>query len=216
MANILALETSTDICSVSVNNDREFLHFHEALPRQHSEKLLGIISDLINQVNLTFEDLDSIAVAVGPGSYTGLRLSCAIAQGLAYAQKIDVVSLSSLELLSLEAHEKTGFDEIISLSSSNQGKVYTAKSRFIKGDVDTEFLLLDENELKNKIFKQNSKFVGQGCELLQVQNILPNAEPKASLLMKIAQLRFRKGKTIKPEFASPMYFNDEDSWKKIT
>ena len=114
MANILALETSTDICSVSVNNDREFLHFHEALPRQHSEKLLGIISDLINQVNLTFKDLDSIAVAVGPGSYTGLRLSCAIAQGLAYAQKIDVVSLSSLELLSLEAHEKTGFDEIIS------------------------------------------------------------------------------------------------------
>ena len=151
---------------------------------------------MINQVNLTFEDLDSIAVAVGPGSYTGLRLSCAIAQGLAYAQKIDVVSLSSLELLSLEAHEKTGFDEIISLSSSNQGKVYTAKSRFIEGDVDTEFLLHDENELKNKIFKQNSKFVGQGCELLQVQNILPNAEPKASLLMKIAQLRFRKGKTI--------------------
>ena len=68
--------------------------FHEALPRQHSEKLLGIISDLINQVNLTFKDLDSIAVAVGPGSYTGLRLSCAIAQGLAYAQKIDIVSLS--------------------------------------------------------------------------------------------------------------------------
>ena len=99
MANILALETSTDICSVSVNNDREFLHFHEALPRQHSEKLLGIISDLINQVNLTFKDLDSIAVAVGPGSYTGLRIGLSAAKGLCYGLDIPLISISSLKIL---------------------------------------------------------------------------------------------------------------------
>ena len=119
-----------------------------------------------------------------------------------------------MELLSLEAHEKTGFDEIISLSSSNQESIYS-KISIYRRCVDTEFLLLDENELKIKFSNKTVNLLGKDVSL-QVQNILPNAEPKASLLMKIAQLRFRKGKTIKPEFASPMYFNDEDNWKKIT
>ena len=78
MTNILALETSTDICSVSIRKGVDVFNFHESLPRQHTENLLSVISELLNESKLGFKDLDAIAVGVGPGSYTGVRLSCAV------------------------------------------------------------------------------------------------------------------------------------------
>ena len=88
MTNILALETSTDICSVSIRKGVDVFNFHESLPRQHTENLLSVISELLNESKLGFEDLDAIAVGVGPGSYTGVRLSCAVAQGIAFSHDI--------------------------------------------------------------------------------------------------------------------------------
>ena len=95
MANILALETSTDICSVSLSRGEEIFNFHQLMPKQHTENLFGIISDLFEESGLSFEKLDGVAVAVvGPGSYTGVRLVCSVAQGIAFSHNIKAVTLS--------------------------------------------------------------------------------------------------------------------------
>ena len=106
MTNILALETSTDICSVSIRKGVDVFNFHESLPRQHTENLLSVISALLKESKLGFKDLDAIAVGVGPGSYTGVRLSCAVAQGIAFSHDIKGLILSSLELIAIEAFNK--------------------------------------------------------------------------------------------------------------
>ena len=99
MANILAIDTSTDTCSVSIGKENEVFSFHENIPRQHTEKLFSIIADLLEESKLSYEELDAVAVGTGPGSYTGIRLSCAVAQGILFSQSIKGISLSSLELL---------------------------------------------------------------------------------------------------------------------
>ena len=99
MTNILAIETSTDNCSVSLSHGAEIYNFHELIPKQHTERLLDIIQQILEEGGLAFKDLDAISVGVGPGSYTGIRLSCAVAQGIAYAHNLKGLAISSLELL---------------------------------------------------------------------------------------------------------------------
>ena len=116
MTNILAIETSTDNCSVSLSHDAEIYSFHELIPKQHTERLLGIIHQILEEGGLAFKDLDAISVGVGPGSYTGIRLSCAVAQGIAYAHNLKGLAISSLELLAWEKHKQTSSKLVISLN----------------------------------------------------------------------------------------------------
>ena len=107
MTNILAIDTSSDICSVSLGKGKEIFDFHKSLPKQHTENLLSVISDLLSQSELNYADLQAVAVGVGPGSYTGIRLSCAVAQGIAFSHSIKGLTLSSLELIAIEAFHRT-------------------------------------------------------------------------------------------------------------
>ena len=215
MANLLALETSTDICSVSLSRGEEIFNFHQLMPKQHTENLFGIISGLFEESGLSFEKLDGVAVAVGPGSYTGVRLACSVAQGIAFSHDIKAVTLSSLELLSLEAHRNLGLERINCISAANQGKVYVAESSFVDGDIVTKMKLIDQESILRESFPENSHFIGEGCELLQFENQLRDGQPRASLLLEVAKVRFSKGNCIEAESILPIYFNDENSWKKI-
>ena len=107
MTNILAIDTSSDICSVSLGKGKEIFDFHKSLPKQHTENLLNVISDLLSQSELNYVDLQAVAVGVGPGSYTGIRLACAVAQGIAFSHNIKGLTLSSLELIAIQAFHKT-------------------------------------------------------------------------------------------------------------
>ena len=161
MANLLALETSTDICSVSLSRGEEIFNFHQLMPKQHTENLFGIISGLFEESGLSFEKLDGVAVAVGPGSYTGVRLACSVAQGIAFSHDIKAVTLSSLELLSLEAHRNLGLERINCISAANQGKVYVAESSFVDGDILTKMKLIDQESILRESFPENSHFIGE-------------------------------------------------------
>ena len=96
MPNILAIETSSEACSLAVSNGDRHEVCHEVIPQQHTEKLLPLMQELMNDINLTYQDLDVVATGCGPGSFTGTRLSCSITQGLAYS--IGTVSYTHLTL----------------------------------------------------------------------------------------------------------------------
>ena len=161
MTNILALETSTDICSVSIRKGVDVFNFHESLPRQHTENLLSVISELLNESKLGFKDLDAIAVGVGPGSYTGVRLSCAVAQGIAFSHDIKGLILSSLELIAIEAFNKTNSSQIVGISEVNMENVYISESRLEDGDISSKFKLIKQDEFNMQDFHDDSLFVGQ-------------------------------------------------------
>ena len=180
MDNILAIETSTDTCSVSIGNCQEVVSYHENIPKQHTEKLLSVINNLLEESNLSYEDLSALAVGIGPGSYTGVRLSCAVAQGIAFSQQLKGITLPSIELLSIQAHEETLSNVVVAISELNMGKVYISKSIFSEGNMKSTYSLIPQEAFKREVFPEESCFVGEGCSSFNITNQLPDAHPRAT------------------------------------
>ena len=99
--NILALETSGTHSQVALLHDGVLLQRTEQKP-SHSRILLNLIEEVLEQAGLDMQRLDCIAVCVGPGSFTGLRIGIAVAQGLAFAAQLPIVPVSSLAALALD------------------------------------------------------------------------------------------------------------------
>ena len=112
MPNILAIETSSDVCSLALSSGKESVTFHELIPQQHSEKLLGIIQELMNKLNLSYQDLDVVATGCGPGSFTGTRLACSVTQGLSYSVGIPAISVSSMQIIAQGINREFKFSEV--------------------------------------------------------------------------------------------------------
>ena len=97
---ILGIETSSDICSVSLYKNNDFLYYNESnTSLKHSVTLFNMINDLINKTKIKIEDLDYIAVSNGPGAFTGLRIGVAAALGLSYKDNIKIKYINTLESL---------------------------------------------------------------------------------------------------------------------
>ena len=216
MANILAIDTSSDTCSVSLCRENEIFNFHQELPQKHTENLLSVIKDLLVEADLEFPDLEIVAVGNGPGSYTGIRLSCAVAQGISFSHGVNGAKISSLELLSLEINQKTSSNEVIAISESNLGKIYVVQSSFYGGKLKSNFELLSQDEFRLDKYPQDSVFVGKGCSLFsEVENKLPDSSPNTFYLIDYLQKYSKDINYISPEEILPIYLNDESSWRKI-
>ncbi|MGQ0524641.1 MAG: tRNA (adenosine(37)-N6)-threonylcarbamoyltransferase complex dimerization subunit type 1 TsaB [Betaproteobacteria bacterium] len=93
---ILALETSTEFCSVALWHDGEMDAIEHHVGQGHSERLLGMVAELLRRHDTGVQNLDGIAYGEGPGSFTGLRIACGVTQGLAFAAGIPVVGVGTL------------------------------------------------------------------------------------------------------------------------
>jgi tRNA threonylcarbamoyladenosine biosynthesis protein TsaB len=100
MALILGIETATSICSVALVNDGKLIAINETTgTQQHSARLTGLIADVFNQTGFSLKQLDAIAVSMGPGSYTGLRIGVSSAKGLCYALDKPFIAVDTLKSL---------------------------------------------------------------------------------------------------------------------
>ncbi|MCB9246998.1 MAG: tRNA (adenosine(37)-N6)-threonylcarbamoyltransferase complex dimerization subunit type 1 TsaB [Flavobacteriales bacterium] len=112
MPLILAIETSGSVCSTALFEGSELLEVCEIQEENaHSRLLFSLIQDVLALASKTVNDLDAVALSSGPGSYTGLRIGCSAVKGLAYAQQIPVITISSLEIICrgyLESLEEPG------------------------------------------------------------------------------------------------------------
>lgn len=118
--NLLALETSTDVGSIALWRDGDLLL--RACPPgvSHSETLLPLISATMAEAGLKFSDLDGIAFAAGPGSFTGLRVACGVAQGLAFAHDLPLIPVGTLDGMA----QASGGERAIVALDARMGEVY--------------------------------------------------------------------------------------------
>ena len=110
MANLLAIDTSSAWCSVALSlGDQELDLRHEAVSAGASQILLPWIESLLSNSKISLKDLDAIAIGVGPGAFTGVRLGVAAVQGLAISHNLPVISVSSLDAIAAQLINTNAF-----------------------------------------------------------------------------------------------------------
>ena len=125
---ILNIETSTKACSVAIHNDGKLLNCKESVTEEfsHSEKLLLFISDVMNESRISFSQLNAVAVSMGPGSYTGLRIGVSTAKGLCYALDIPLISVSTLQAMAYGMLNVSKSDLFCPMIDARRMEVYSA------------------------------------------------------------------------------------------
>src|SRR5258708_15314143 len=93
---ILAFDASTEICAVALGDGARWAERVEHAGQRHSELLLPMIRALLTEAGLALADLDGIAFGAGPGSFTGLRIACGVAQGLAFGADLPLAGVATL------------------------------------------------------------------------------------------------------------------------
>ena len=115
-----AIETSTEWCSVALWRDGELGAIEQRAGHRHGELALPMLERLLAGARLRAADLDAVAFGAGPGSFTGLRIACGIAQGLAFARGLPVLGVSSLEAMA----EECGAPRVVACLDARMGEVY--------------------------------------------------------------------------------------------
>jgi tRNA threonylcarbamoyladenosine biosynthesis protein TsaB len=118
---ILALETSTDFGSCALWRDGTLSERLCPAGKPHSETLLPLVRELLAEAGVTVGQLDGIAFGVGPGAFTGLRVACGAAQGLAVAADVPLLPVTSLETLAAQS----GAERVLALLDARMGEVYS-------------------------------------------------------------------------------------------
>ncbi|RAP56292.1 tRNA (adenosine(37)-N6)-threonylcarbamoyltransferase complex dimerization subunit type 1 TsaB [Oleiagrimonas sp. MCCC 1A03011] len=217
--NILALETATESCSVALLRGDDLFERSEIAPRRHAELALPMADAVLGEAGLTRADLHGIAVGRGPGSFTGVRLAVSMAQGLALALDLPVVTVSSLAALALEAPHDGA--PVVALIDARMGEIYVAT--FERGE-GGELTLVGEETVctperwQPDIDLTSCHVVGTGWgtygdALAEKWGAPRSAEaecyPQARHVARQAALRFAAGDTLAPEQALPVYLRDK-------
>ena len=122
-----AVETSTQWCSVALWSDGEIASLERFAGQRHSELVLPMLERLLDQQEISLQELHCVAFGAGPGSFTGLRIACALAQGLALARALPVLGVSTLDALA----EESGARRVVACIDARMREVYYETLSFI-------------------------------------------------------------------------------------
>lgn len=225
---ILAIDTATEACSAALwDNGNLFAHFEEC-PREHTQRILPLVKDILNQGNTSLTELDALAFGRGPGSFTGVRIGIGIAQGLALGANLPMIGVSTLATMAQGAFRKTGATRVLAAIDARMGEVYWAEYTRDEQGVwygeETECVLKPEAVSERlKLLSGDWATVGtgwpawpdmaneSGLTLVDGNMLLPSAED----MLPIACKHFAAGKTVAVEHAEPVYLRNEVAWKKL-
>lgn len=129
MTTLLAIDTSTDACSLALQQGDEVRQQHVVIPRRHQQELFALLSALLDGQSPRQLGVRAILFGFGPGSFTGLRIAASFAQGLAYSLGVPVLSFSSLEIQArtyLRQHRPEAPALLLSSIDARIGQVYAA------------------------------------------------------------------------------------------
>lgn len=122
--NYLALDASTEACSVALQVNGKTFSRYELCPQSHSLHLLPMIDAVLNEAGIKLAELDGLVFGQGPGSFTGVRIGVGVAQGLAFSANLPVVGVSSLQAMAQLAYIKHGQKQVIAAIDARMSEVY--------------------------------------------------------------------------------------------
>lgn len=229
MTSILALETSTVACSVALRRDGQTDEDFVLAPQDHTQRLLPMVDRLLARNDMALRNLDAIAFAHGPGSFTGLRICVGIVQGLAFGADLPVVGVSTLETLAATAQRELELEPGTLLApalDARMNEIYWALYRSSAAGKRPAPLSADRvgaaEDLLGEIERNGSAVVvGSAAPLLDQQRLAAAGArssadifPHAREVAEIGEELWRSGQFTSALQASPVYVRNEVSWKK--
>jgi tRNA threonylcarbamoyladenosine biosynthesis protein TsaB len=218
---ILALDTSTEYCSVALWQDGEIDARETLAGQRHSGLVLGMVDAVLRHHALALGSLDGIAFGAGPGSFTGLRIACGITQGLAFGASLPVVGVSTLLALA----EAAGAARAVCCLDARMGQVYHAAYEREGATWRTVHPpgLAAPGEVP--ILPGAARWTGSGSgfgvyrEALEkryagrLSAIIAGVYPHAREVARLAVSEFRQGRALAAEAAAPVYIRDKVALK---
>jgi len=213
--NILALETSTNACSVALQNKDEVTYLHKIAPMQHTKLILPMIHELLNSASLTLDQLDAIAYGRGPGSFTGIRIASSVAQGLGFAANKPLIPLSSLTIYAQTAYLEKHYESVLVAVDARMGQIYWAQYEAASGIMK----LCGEESVcaPHEVYPVALKLwqgIGDAWEVYYDQlvkalgdkpNSIQNIFPNAKAMLPLARIKFETGECVDASVAIPVY-----------
>lgn len=212
---LLAFDASTEFLSIALQINEQLESVDIQAGQTASQLILPQIQLLLDKARLNLSDLDGIAFGAGPGSFTGVRIACGVAQGLAFGANLPVVGINVLMALA----EASGAERVIAASDARMGEVYHAA--YIRKDGDwTEMCAAGVYKPQDVPAVEGDDWVGVGTawkvydETLreqyqqQVSKTLSEMTPKAEAIMRLAIPIFARGEAVSASKAAPIYIRN--------
>lgn len=219
MAVILNIETSTEVCSAALTAEGMVLcHNEDFQGRNHAALLSGFVKRCLDHAREHEMKLDAVAVSLGPGSYTGLRIGLSEAKGLAYALDIPLIGVSTLQLLAVHAMFNADLDPDVLLApmiDARRMEVYTAVYDFALQEImKPQPLILDESSYFDELARAKVAFFGNGSEKARKvitspdAIFIPDVVPLASDMIALAERSYARREFIDLAYSTPEYLKD--------
>jgi len=223
--NLLAFDSSTANFTLVLSKDGRLKEEDHWLGNNLSQEIIPVIKSLLKNNRSSLKDLDGIAVGIGPGSFTGLRIGLAVAKGFAFGLNKPLIGISSLDVLANNAVNYA--QKICCLQDAKRDKVYAAVYQNSKGKLKrkTPYLLTDIKGLLKKITGE-VWFIGDAVEIYRKEiekklggraNFATGGQgfPQAGHLAKLAQSRFLTHKFDDPFKLVPIYLYPKECQIRI-
>jgi tRNA threonylcarbamoyladenosine biosynthesis protein TsaB len=221
---LLAIDTATEACSVSLSvGDRQIDRYVE-LERGHAEQVLPLVHELLAEGGVTLRSLDAIAFGRGPGGFTGVRLAASVAQGLAYGAGLGVVPVSNLAAIAERVFaEHAAIDRVLVVNDARMREVYWCEFR--RGDspvasgperVGAEHTVqvtaADRSDPGGHWIAAGRGLrawpaLAERCRAAGAE-LLPDLLPRAAEVLSIARREVAAGRILPPAAALPVYVRD--------
>ena len=226
----LALDTSTEACSVALALDDQILALDEVCPQQHSKRILPMVQQLLTDAGISLHQLDGIIFGRGPGSFTGVRIGVSVAQGLAFGADLPVFGVSTLAAMAQAAAIQQNATEVIAAIDARMAEVYIAAftldeaglMQAITPEIAAKPAALPE-VLTSLSFTSQLLGVGTGWQTYSqaLQQLAPALiadsilYPSAQFMLPFASRAWQQQLFVSAEQAEPVYVRDEVTWQKL-
>ncbi len=224
---ILAIDTATEACSAALWNDGTLSAHFEICPREHTQRILPLVQEVLTESGTTLSELDALAFGRGPGSFTGVRIGIGIAQGLALGAELPMIGVSTPATMR-RAPGANGATRVLAAIDARMGEVYWAEYQRDEQGVwhgeETEAVLKPE-AVAERLAQLSGEWatVGTGWQawpdLAKASGLtLSSGEielPAAEDMLPLACYLLSAGKTVAVEKAEPVYLRNEVAWKKL-
>ena len=226
MANILNIETSTEVCSVALTSEGQVLDHRENYEGQtHATMLSQYVRDMLDYARSREMKVDAIAVSIGPGSYTGLRIGLSEAKGLAFGMQVPLIGVNTLQLLAVSAMFNHFIDDddvlYVPMIDARRMEVYTAAyNPALEPALEPQAMILDENSFGD-LLQQGHTLVAMGNGSDKARTVLTHermrfvagVKPVAVDMMALAEKAYREQNFIDVAYSTPLYLKEFQATK---